>query len=265
MLFLALIFLFILFLFLRLIQIINLENEITNAENSLKNIVLPSRKKIIQEEIKDKQKKILSLTAKRAELIGWTAEYFAGKRSNEECIRSLIYKDEQLTSLMYSSDEFDEQEDSLLGRVIEINGFNNKKFEDENLQKLVLTSEFSLYLPHTINPKDFFGKPISSLSIYQLKLCAYGSLFDRIFKNVPDIPPNIRKDPAALLQFAENKNESSKNTFKKNEKGGATAVFGATKEDLEIIDPEAKKVNLSKVIKDKGGLLTMEEMMKMMD
>ena len=47
--------------------------------------------------------------------------------------------------------------------------------------------------------------------------------------------------------------------------GGATAVFGATSKDLDILDPTARKISLSEEIKKNGGSLDMEQMIKLMN
>jgi hypothetical protein len=88
-------------------------------------------------------------------------------------------------------------------------------------------------------------------------------MFLNIFQNVEKIPDSIRKDPKALIDFAESSRNKSKlsNSAKDN---SATALFGAKKEDLEFVDPEAKKMSLSELLKKNGGQLNMEQMMEVM-
>jgi hypothetical protein len=42
-------------------------------------------------------------------------------------------------------------------------------------------------------------------------------------------------------------------------------VFGATKEDLKQIDPNARTISLEDAVRQNGGSLNMEQMMKLMD
>jgi hypothetical protein len=137
------------------------------------------------------------------------------------------------------------------------------KYNDEHIQHAVLQDSFSLYLAHCEKPFDFFATPITKLSIYQLKLIAYGRMFLNIFQNVDKIPDSIRKDPDALINFAESSRNKEKLTSKMKD-NSATAVFGATKEDLDFVDPEAKKLSLKDVLAKNGGQLNMEQMMEIM-
>ena len=41
-------------------------------------------------------------------------------------------------------------------------------------------------------------------------------------------------------------------------------LFGATKKDIDILDPSAKKLSLSEEIAKNGGTLSMDQMIKLM-
>jgi hypothetical protein len=124
-----------------------------------------------------------------------------------------------------------------------------------------------MYLSQTEDVSSFYGKPIIHLSVYQLKLALYARVFYNIFQYNDDIPNGIKKDPSALLRFAESKRNGQGNkTLSKirNQDSGATAVFGATKEDLSYVDSQAKQINLNDEVKKKGGRLNMDDMIKLM-
>jgi hypothetical protein len=89
-------------------------------------------------------------------------------------------------------------------------------------------------------------------------------MFYNIFQYHDDIPEEIRREPQAILDFVDSK--KNRETFKdKYKDGGATAVFGATEKDLNILDPSARKISLSEEIKKNGGSLSMDQMIKLMN
>jgi hypothetical protein len=121
-----------------------------------------------------------------------------------------------------------------------------------------------MYLSQTERIADFYGKPIVNLSVNQLKLALYARMFFNIFQHHDDIPDYMRKNPSDILRFSESKRSGSKtNERVRNKDNSATAVFGATKEDLSFVDPSAKKIDLSDQISKNGGTMNMEELMKL--
>jgi hypothetical protein len=120
-----------------------------------------------------------------------------------------------------------------------------------------------MYLSSCENIGQFYGKPVVDLTIYQLKVAVYGRMFYNIFQNVPDIPENIKDNPQQLLAFSEAKMSSNNNSGGIDENSDATAVFGATKEDIDTVAGKGKTVSLSKELEKHGGKLNMEQMMRL--
>ena len=244
-------------------ELLELESYIANLEKSLTKIVLPSHQESHKKLIIEEKVKLHVLKAKRKDLIGRTASEYAGNRSNEDFLCNLLYRDEELKTLFFSEDEFGELEESQLSFLMQkYYGFMTK-FSDLNIQKASLEDCFSLFLPHCEKPYDVFGKPMYLFTLYQLKLLAYGRMFLHIFQNVDKIPDYIRKDPEALISFSESSRNKETLTSKMKD-NSATAVFGATKEDLNYIDPSAKQVSLSELLAKNNGQLNMEHMMEVM-
>ena len=48
---------------------------------------------------------------------------------------------------------------------------------------------------------QFYGKPFCDLTYNQIRLIVYTRVFKNIFDSNENIPDNIRKDPAKLLEF----------------------------------------------------------------
>lgn len=245
------------------LKISEAESYIHNLEKTKSKLMLPSQKESHQKLIDEEKFKLLELKMQKKQLVGKTATEYANTRSNEDFLRNLLYADENFQKPRFSDDEFGELDDDELSALMNSYYGIMNKFADENIQHAVLQDCFSLYLPHCEKPWDFFAKPLVKFSLYQLKAIAYGRMFLNIFQNVDKIPDSIRKDPKALIDFAESSRNKEKlsNAAKDN---SATALFGAKKEDLEFVDPEAKKMSLSELLKKNGGQLNMEQMMEVM-
>jgi len=239
------------------------ESYIDSLEKTKGKIVLPSQREAHQDLINQEKLKLYELRIKRKELIGKTATEYANNRANEDFLRNLLYSDSSLSKILFSDQDFEEIDPEDLQFLT--NQYHKKmdQLNDMAIQKMVLEDQFSLYLSHCEKPFDFFGKPLINLSVFQLKTIAYGRMFLNIFQNVDKIPDSIRKDPDALVAFAESSRNKQKLT-NRDKDNSATAVFGAKKEDLEFVDPEAKQVSLSDLLKKNGGQLNMEQMMEVM-
>jgi hypothetical protein len=243
------------------------ELELDSLRDNLLNVYLPSQKKSLQETLDEKQKELNILKIKRKEVIGTTAEDFASSRSNEEFIRYILFKDQDLKKHLFTEEEFGELDDKDITSLVKQNSNCSSRLGEELIQESVLRDFFNMYLSQTEDVSSFYGKPIIHLSVYQLKLALYARVFYNIFQYNDDIPNGIKKDPSALLRFAESKRNGQGNkTLSKirNQDSGATAVFGATKEDLSYVDSQAKQINLNDEVKKKGGRLNMDDMIKLM-
>jgi hypothetical protein len=245
------------------LKISEAEHYVQNLEKTKSKLLLPSQKETHQKLIDEEKFKLLQLKTQKKQLVGKTATEYANTRSNEDFLRNLLYSDSEFKQQRFSDYEFGELDDDELSSLMNSYYGIMNKFADENIQHVVLQDCFSLYLSHCEKPWDFFAKPLTKFSLYQLKVIAYGRMFLNIFQNVEKIPDSIRKDPKALIDFAESSRNKSKlsNSAKDN---SATALFGAKKEDLEFVDPEAKKMSLSELLKKNGGQLNMEQMMEVM-
>lgn len=245
------------------LEIETLQKYVENLKKTKEKIFLPSKQKAHQEIIDQELIKLNTLLSRKNELISVTSESYANKMSNEEFIRLLIFKDEQLCQLRFSELEFGELDSSEIFEIsnsyIEI----TKKFTEQNIQKIVLQDFFNIYLSYCEDARSFFGKEIVKLSAYQMKLLIYGKIFNNIFQYNDDIPENLRKDPEAVFSFIDSKKKRSK--FEESTKNAdGTILFGATSQDVGILDPTARKVSLQDELEKNGGSLNMEQMIKLM-
>jgi hypothetical protein len=247
------------------LKISSLSSEIENLKKTKKSFFLKSQKDSVQKTISEKEKEYFTLLHKRKEIVGKTAEDYATNMAATEMIRYFVFDSTDLDNHAFSKEEFDEIDDESLIMLKLIQNSLTEKMSEKSIQETVLRPFFSLYLSFCENAKDFFGKPLVDLSVYQLKMVVFGRIFQSIFQYVEDIPDDIRDDPEKLLAFSESKQNKSKGgkSFIDEDAAGST-VFGGTKEDIEDLNQSGSPaVSLSDEIKKAGGKLDMEQMMKL--
>lgn len=244
-------------------KIIDLEQELDGLESTKKNSFLPSQKKQIQNTINDKQKELHFLFNKKAELVGKTSERYGSQRSNEEFIRYLIYADQKCRNHFFTDEQFANLSEDEVEFFVKENDLISRRLSESNIQRAVLRDFFNMYMSQAEDVSAFYGKPIIELSVYQLKLAIYARIFFNIFQYNEDIPERIKKDPDAIFDFVERKKSKGDKNYIDADKG-ASAVFGATKEDLEIIDPSARTISLSDEITKNGGVMNMDQLIELM-
>ena len=241
-------------------------NFIENLRQGLTKLKLPSQRENHKELIRAEQQKLKEVSEERNALIGLTAEKYAEKRANRDFFESIAYFDKELTKPVLENVTYDNKELELEISQIQKDFF--EKFSDGNISKAVLSNFYNPYLPFSDDPTQIFGKCLSQMTTFQLKMCTYGKTFLSIFKNSPkEIPPNVAKDPELLMEFAESLKHDRKKNTKSTEGDGGSVVFGGKESDLEAIKTEDETAtHLNKAIEDqnnkKQGGLNMRDLMK---
>ena len=221
----------------------------------------------IKKDIVDNEIKLSNILAEKESVIGFTAEEYANRRINEYYMHISILDEEG--KQLFGENEFDELEQDQVNDIMQVYEKNNRKFKAEILKKISLADFFTniFYLCED-NVFNFYGKPVIDLTFYQIEIYSYGRYFKSIIQNSEEkIPDHIVDDPDKLIEWA----ESSKNVKEVLEKtsgdaeSGASSIMGATKQDLEKagIDQNQDVIDLSQKAQEKGGRLTMEDMMKL--
>ena len=221
----------------------------------------------IKKDIVNNEIKLSNILAEKESVIGFTAEEYASRRINEYYMHISILDEEG--KQLFGENEFDELEQDQVNDIMQVYEKNNRKFKAEILKKISLADFFTniFYLCED-NVFNFYGKPVIDLTFYQIEIYSYGRYFKSIIQNSEEkIPDHIVEDPDKLIEWA----ESSKNVKEVLEKSsgdaesGASSIMGATKQDLEKagIDQNQDVIDLSQKAQEKGGRLTMEDMMKL--
>lgn len=236
-----------------------LENLVRNK----KNIVLKSALDQINKQIQEAEAKLSELQQKKSNLVINSAEQYALNRANDFYIYNSFYKDRALNDRLYTEEEYDHMNNKEISDMIILYNKFHDKFKDENIQHLAIQDFYKIYYHFSDSSSDFFGKPVVSLTNFQMNLILYTRIFKNIFEQHEDIPERIKKDPAALLDFANSSEarEDMKKRFDTGQAGGSTIV-GATSEDLEELGvPQTTGKTLAQAAKEKGGSLSMRDLM----
>ena len=140
-----------------------------------------------------------------------------------------------------------------------------EKLTDIRIQEAVLRPFFSLYLSICEDVGNFYRKPITELTIYQLRVALFGRMFSNIFQFTDDIPDDIRQDPERLIAYSDSQRNRDESRSKSGirEDADVSMVFGATKEDVEYLGADDNQTSLADEAKKHGGKLNMEQMMRL--
>lgn len=228
-------------------------NELVDGKK--RNMNMPSlvanyNKMIITEEEKFDEK-----NSRKVRLIGLTCESYADRELNDYYIYTNLFANEQLTTPLFSEFEFDYfTEESMIlltqeyNKIIEVSS-------DQNIKKLAMQSFFQNYFALTgDNFSQFFGKPIASLTFFQVRLISYGSHFRNIYSthDVGKFPANVRDNPDLLMDYASTVDKSKKEMQEKGAYDEDAITVGMKKEDSKVLGINSKN-RLAEEINKSGG------------
>jgi len=248
-------------------ELLRLKSMVAGLRNSKSKVFLEAHINSINRQLEENQLKLTQLEIKKEELIGFCAENYAQRRINEHYMQKAILN-EQGGELL-SNEEFEDlHQDQLMSLVATYNK-NTKKFGSSNLKKISLSGFFTnLFYLCENNAYTFFGKPLVELTFYQVELFGYGRYYKSLMENSEaQVPHDVKEDPEKLVEWFEstkNAREVLDKSKGSEKEGSATSLVGATKQDLKRLglDNPNETINLAKKAAEKGGTLSMEDMMK---
>lgn len=240
-------------------------NFISNLKKGLSKIKLPSQMENHKNLIKKEEEILDSLNKEKKELIGITSEDFAEKKLNRLFFDKICYFDKDYQKPV--SEEISYSDFSLEIEISKIQSDFFEKFTDNNISRAVLSESYGSYFPFSENVMDVFGKPLKDMTAYQIKMAGFARSFLMIFKNAQkEIPDYVARDPEALVNWNQNQNTGKNDSKTSNNEDKASAIFGATKDDIEKIKKEDEDaITLNDALKKEGGNLNMQQLMKMHD
>ena len=248
-------------------EILNTKSHIAGLENTKKKVFLQTHLDQANKDLKIQKTKLIELEHEKEQLIGFTAEAYASRRINEHYIYNALKTEEG--DNLFTKEEYEELEEVKLMSLIGLYNKSVEKFQSNHLKNISVSGFFTniFYLCED-NAHVFFGKPLVNLSFYQLELFGYGRYYKSMIQNSEKKPPeHISEDPEKLVEWFES-TKSAAETLEKSEakagEHGATSLVGATKDDLKRLglDNPGETISLAKKAAEKGGKLTMDDMMK---
>ena len=219
--------------------------------------------------IKETEEKINELNTKKQELMGINAESYSNKRASDYYIIKSFYEDADLKNPLFPEEkDFNELYSEDIHELINTYNESFLNFDELKIQTMILQDFYYIYFPFSDDTVGFFGNPVAKLTYNQLKLIVYTKIFKSIFENNKHIPEGIRKDPQALMDYG-SIDEDAKNKLKERMEGGqdGAMLFNATEEDFEYAGldkpSDSPTMSLQEAAKEKGGSLSMEDLMEL--
>ena len=229
---------------------LNAQSYLDNLNNTVKTLALPSQVAEMKVQIEQAKEKFREVSSNRAAAIGTTAEQFADKKANEKFIFDNLFADSPCSTHLFSPDEYDELEESDIGKVVTEINVIVAAYSDSYLKKAAL----SRLVQDLIQISDgdamrFYGVPAIKLTYYQIELLNYGKWFQSILADPKKKPPaHMMDNPDALIEWSTGQKNAASIL---NAPGQNVAIVGATPEDLKAIAGDSA-VSMDSLIKKSG-------------
>ena len=245
------------------------EDYIKRMQESKKHIILKSQIDKQNTQIEKSQNELKEKLAKKEGFLINTCDAFADRRLNDFYVLTTLYKDKELKNKYFleKDDFFDLEGDSKeYKELIRNYNFFINLCSEENIQATILQDFYYSYFPFCEDTVGFFGRSVTELTHYQLKLIIFTRVFKNILESGDHIPEKIKKDPQALLEYGSMSPETKQRIQDQIEGKGSASLVGGTKEDYEYLGltpPSESGINLQDKVKEAGGTMGMQELMKL--
>ena len=241
-------------------EIERLSKEISDLELVGKNLII--KRQILQnkEKIKAVKKSLNEILKEKDEIFGFCLEDFIEKKMSELMIFNSFYRDKNLQTKFFSEEEFDLMSEREMGELIGVlNGFYID-FGHKQVKRICATPFFmSIFSLSEDSPYNFFGKPISTLSILQINLFSQGRYFKNLIQshNEKVSPPSdVIEDPDKMLEWYENITSTTAT------QADGVGYVGASREELEKM-AGGKAITVGEFAAKKGNLMTTKDFVEM--
>ena len=233
---------------------------VDNLIKTKNSLVIPSQIEQLKKKIESARKDLNILEQEKSALFTNTAESFAERYLNDESIYYSFFDSSKLDQPFFSREDFDELDRAEIYDLVRLYNNSMELISIDNIKHLALSGLFVNYFNISENsPHEIFKRSPLDLSFYQLNLITYCKIFKSIFKNIPEIPEEMRDDPNELLEFAESghkakqKIEQMKKQAQRGPRDRAESLVGATKEDMQKMGYDTElSISPSQFLKQKG-------------
>ncbi len=225
-------------------------------EGKRKNLNKPSMVKGYLQKIEEAEKDYQAKFWEKRQMLGLTCELSADREINDYYILKNIFNDSGCRTPLFTPAEFDYFDEVTVGKIV---GDYNRAMEgcaEKNLKKLAMQPFFqSYYMLCGESPRDFFGKPIASLSFYQIELLRHAGTFRHIFTHhdTAAFPKHVWEDPDLLIESAA---AAAKGKDELQKQGGyeeGAVVLGMKPEDARAMGVKQGKNHTQQIMGKFGG------------
>lgn len=241
-------------------QIKQLKVSIEYDTKGLQGAIINSQKKEIKNQIEKNKAILYSIESDRYELIGSTAEKISNVRANEIFIYNSFFLDDTLKTPMIDPGVFDELSTFTLNEITLCYEETMKIINNESLKIISVDPLFYNSFSLCSNIVDYFGKPISKLTYYQVQLLNYAKMFQPILQE-GGIPDELLEDPDELTNWFVSKKNSQKTVEKSNK--STKVLVGATREEAKNAGL-TDGFDLKKALQEKGGITNKLDLIKIL-
>jgi hypothetical protein len=243
------------------------KNYLSQLRSTKSKTILKSKREELEKEIDEYEKRLEGLLSELESLMGFTAEKYAAKKVNSYYIQNVLYKDENLTQLRISDEEFNELDDRRVSELVIQYNDQTSLFRPENFKKIAISPFMSnaFYMVDN-DPFKFYGKPVIDLTFFQIEIFTHAVYYKHVMQESKIPPPkDIMNDPEELHEWFESTKNAEPMLDKLAEnQGGGVSIVGATADDMSRLGlkeaPGTK--SLSKEAAKRGGTLDMEDFLK---
>jgi len=171
---------------------------------SLKKLIIPQQINHMKGMIEKEEKEFNEKFQVRRQLLGMTLEQYANKRAAENHILRAFFKDINLTIPRFSEEQIDDLSNQSMDIYIDIYHQTHSAFYEKNFKRIAVCPFFlNGYSLSEENPFIFFGKPIVSLTLYQISLFSKGRYYQNILSE-PEAkhpPEEYYEDLDSVVKF----------------------------------------------------------------
>jgi hypothetical protein len=215
---------------------------IIRFEEAAKSVTLPSMQENYARQIKDERGKLEAMLNERAQLLGRTAELHAQLLLNDHYILTNIFGDQGLTSPLFTETTFEDLADSEVEALLSAYHGSIDPCDDRHLRYLAVQDFFTSYYTLCQDRLDaFFGKPVSQLTYYQVRLGNISRYFKTLIEqtDLSKLDPKVRTDPEAIERLY----TSQKNMGKMADEGKVPANM--TAQDIDQLGVKKQLTNVT--------------------
>jgi len=167
--------------------------KIQDLRISKKKLVIPAQIKQAQQILEQEIKNFSAFFIERDGILGLTVEGFVDSQNYQFYVKNFFFKDEALTQKLFSEEEYEDMTSSEMKTFYDYYFEFQELFNERNLKKITCCPMVLNTLFLSESPTDFFGKPISQLTLNQISLYSNYSYYKNINSS-----PDFRSPPQEL-------------------------------------------------------------------